>query len=164
MTDLKETFKLLVTLLAISLLVLLCSCGSRKVQKSVLKESLTTEQATTEKKDITIDSQTKTVINEDADEIEVKPIDTSKTITVNGKKYKNAIVTLRKKKVNTVIENKEMVKDNSVKIDKKATVLDFRTVQKDIEKKSTPLLPLLWLLVPIGAVLLYRYQDKFSWL
>jgi len=159
-----DLLRVLITLLAFSLIMLTCSCGTRKVQKSTIKESLQVEQATTEKKDISVDNQTKTVINEDADEIEVKPIDTSKTITVNGKKYKNAIVTLRKKKVNTVIENKEMVKDNSVKIDKKATVLDFRTVQKDIEKKSTPLLPLLWLLVPIGAVLLYRYQDKFSWL
>ena len=109
-----DLFRVLITLLAFSLIMLTCSCGTRKVQKTIIKEETKTEQATTEKKDISIDNQTKTVINEDAEEIEVKPIDTSKTITVNGKTYKNAIVTLRKKKVNTVIENKEIVKDNTV--------------------------------------------------
>ena len=137
------------------------SCGSRKVQKSVVKENTTTEIATTEKKDIVIDNQTKTVINEDADEIEVKPIDTSKAIVVNGKTYKNAIVTIRKKKVNTVIENKEIVKDNSVKIVK--VVTETKKDNKDIavERKSNPFLPLLWLLIPLIGYLVWKYKYKF---
>jgi len=156
-----DLFRVLITLLAFSLIMLTCSCGTRKVQKTIIKEETKTEQATTEKKDITIDNQTKTVINEDADEIEVKPIDTSKTITVNGKKYKNAIVTLRKKKVNTIIENKEIVKDNSVK-----TVKEVTTSKKDnkitaIERKSNPFLPLLWLLIPVAVCyFIWKYKLK----
>lgn len=155
-----DLFRVLITLLAFSLIMLTCSCGTRKVQKSTIKESLQVEQATTEKKDISIDNQTKTVINEDADEIEVKPIDTSKTITVNGKKYKNAIVTLRKKKVNTVIENKEIVKDNTVK-----TVNIVTESKKDnkaiaIERKSNPFLPLLWLLIPVIIYAVWKYKYK----
>ena len=161
MIDLNNVFKLLITLLAVSLIMLLSSCGSRKVQKSVVKENTTTEIATTEKKDLVIDNQTKTVINEDADEIEVKPIDTSKAIIVNGKTYKNAIVTLRKKKVNTVIENKESVKDNSVKIVK--VVTETKKDNKDIavERKSNPFLPLLWLLIPLIGYLVWKYKFKF---
>ena len=147
--NLNGIFKILVTLLLISLIVLLSSCGTRKVQKSVIKEETKTEQSTTEKKDITIDNQTKTVINEDADEIEVKPIDTSKAIVVNGKTYKNATVTLRKKKVNTVIQNKEIVKDLSVKQTKAIITAKKQEVKRDVERKSNPFLLLLWLLIPV---------------
>jgi hypothetical protein len=147
-------------IILLSILVIFASCGSRKVQKSVVKENTTTEKTETEKKDIVIDNQTKTVINEDADEIEVKPIDTAKAIIVNGKEYKNAIVTLRKKKVNTVIENKEIVKDNSVK-----TVKAVATTKKDnkdiaVERKSNPFLPLLWLLIPAIGYLIWKYKYK----
>ena len=161
MIDLNSIKKLLITLLALSLITLLMSCGSRKVQKSVIKENTTTEIATTEKKDIVIDNQTKTVINEDADEIEVKPIDTSKAIIVNGKTYKNAIVTLRKKKVNTVIENKEIVKDNSVKIVKVVTETKKDNKEIAIERKSNPFLQLLWLLIPLIGYLVWKYKYKF---
>jgi len=155
-----DLFRVLITLLAFSLIMLTCSCGARKVQKSIIKEETKTEQATTEKKDITIDNQTKTVINEDADEIEVKPIDTSKAIIVNGKTYKNAIVTLRKKKVNTVIENKEIVKDNSVKTVKEVKESKSQSNTKDVERKSNPFLPLLWLLIPIIGYLVWKYKYK----
>lgn len=155
-----DLFRVLITLLAFSLIMLTCSCGTRKVQKSIIKEEIKTEQATTEKKDITIDNQTKTVINEDADEIEVKPIDASKTITVNGKTYKNAIVTLRKKKVNTVIENKEIVKDNTVKIAKIVTKSKKDNKEIAIERKSNPFLPLLWFLIPTGLYLIWKYKYK----
>lgn len=155
-----DLLRVLITLLAFSLIMLTCSCGTRKVQKTIIKEETKTEQATTEKKDITIDNQTKTVINEDAEEIEVKPIDTSKTITVNGKTYKNAIVTLRKKKVNTVIENKEIVKDNTVKIAKIVTASKKDNKVIVIERKSNPFLPLLWLLIPAIIYAVWKYKYK----
>ena len=153
--------KLLITLLAISLIALCLSCGTRKVQKSSTKEESKTEQATIDKKDITANKETKTVINEDTDEIEVKPIDTSKTITINGKTFKNAIVTIRKKKVNTVIQNKEIVKDNSVKQTRAKVTVKKETKAKKIERKSNPFLPLLWLLIPAGLYLVWKYKYKF---
>ena len=152
--------KLMITLLMLSLIWLLSSCGTRKVQKTIVKEETKTEQSTTDKKDIVIDNQTKTVINEDADEIEVKPIDTSKAIIVNGKTYKNAIVTLRKKKVNTIIENKEIVKDNSVKTAKAITTSKKDNKITAIERKSNPFTFLLWLLIPLGLYLLYKFVLK----
>ena len=155
-----DLLRVLITLLAFSLIMLTCSCGTRKVQKTIIKEETKTEQATTEKKDISIDNQTKTVINEDAEEIEVKPIDTSKTITVNGKTYKNAIVTLRKKKVNTVIENKEIVKDNTVKTVKIVTESKKDNKAIAIKRKSNPLLPLLWLLIPAIIYAVWKYKYK----
>jgi len=158
--DLNDIRKVLITLLALSLIALLLSCGTRKVQKSNVKEEVKTEQATTEKKDIETKTETNTVVNEETDEIEVKPIDTSKTITINGKRYKNAIVTLRKKKVNTTIAEKATVKDNSIKTDKTATVLNKRTDQKQLERKSNPFLPLLWILLAAALCFIWKYKYK----
>ncbi len=159
--NLETIIKTFITLLVATAILMMYSCGPRKVQKSIVKEETKTEQATTEKKDITIDNQTKTVINEDADEIEVKPIDTSKAIIVNGKTYKNSIVTLRKKKVNIVIENKEIVKDLSVKTAKAIITAKKQEVKLDLERKSNPFLPLLWLLIPLGLYLIWKYKYKF---
>jgi len=147
-------------IILLSILVIFASCGSRKVQKSVVKENSTTEKTETEKKDIETKTETNTVINDESNEIEVTPIDTSKAIIVNGKEYKNAIVTLRKKKVNTVIEKKEIVKDNSAKTVK--AVAKTKKDNKDIaiERKSNPFLPLLWLLIPAIGYLIWKYKYK----
>ncbi len=157
--DLKETFKLLVTLLAISLLVLLCSCNStRKVQNSTSKESLQVEQSTTEKKDVTTETETQTVINHESNEMEITPIDTSKVLVINGKTYKNAKVKILHRKSNTTIAEKATVKDKTKSETKQATVRNTRTVEKDTEKKSNPFLPLLWLLIPAAIYLIWKYK------
>lgn len=159
--NLETIIKTFITLLVATAILMVYSCGTRKVQKSGIKEETKTEQSTTEKKDIVIDNQTKTVINEDADEIEVKPIDTSKAIVVNGKTYKNATVTLRKKKVNTVIEKQESVKDLSVKQTKAIITAKKQEVKRNVERKSNPFLPLLWLLIPAAIYLVWKYKYKF---
>ena len=158
--ELNDIRKVLITLLALSLIALLLSCGTRKVQKSNVKEEVKTEQATTEKKDIETKTETNTVVNEETDEIEVKPIDTSKTITINGKKYKNAIVTLRKKKVNTTIAEKATVKDLSKHETKAITTVKKQEVKRNIERKSNPFLPLLWILLPAIVYAVWKYKFK----
>jgi len=158
--DLNDIRKVLITLLALSLIALLLSCGTRKVQKTNVKEEVKTEQATTEKKDIETKTETNTVVNEETDEIEVKPIDTSKTITINGKKYKNAIVTLRKKKVNTTIAEKATVKDLSKHETKAITTVKKQEVKRNIERKSNPFLPLLWILLPAIVYAVWKYKFK----
>lgn len=74
--DLNDIRKLLITLLALSLIALLSSCGTRKVQKSNVKEEVKTEQAVIEKKDIETKTETKTVVNDQSNEMEITPIDT----------------------------------------------------------------------------------------
>ena len=158
--NLNDIRKVLITLLALSLIALLLSCGTRKVQKSNVKEEVKTEQATTEKKDIETKTETNTVVNEETDEIEVKPIDTSKTITINGKKYKNAIVTLRKKKVNTTIAENATVKDLSKHETKAITTVKKQEVKRNTERKSNPFLPLLWILLPAIVYAVWKYKYK----
>lgn len=158
--NLETIIKTFITLLVATAILMMYSCGSRKVQKTIIKEETKTEQTAKVNNDISINNQTKTVINEDADEIEVKPIDTSKAIVVNGKTYKNSIVTLRKKKVNTVIENKEIVKDLSVKHTKAIITAKKQEVKRNVERKSNPFLPLLWLLIPAAIYLVWKYKYK----
>jgi len=153
--------KLMITLLMLSLLWLLCSCsGTRKVQKSVVKESLSTEQSTTEKKDIETKTETQTVINDESNEMEVIPLDITKPFLINGKSYFNAKVKLTHRKNKTEITAKEVVKDLSKHETKAIIAVKKQTRVKDIEKKSNPFLPLLWLLIPCLGYLVWKYKYK----
>jgi hypothetical protein len=160
--SLKNNFleKLIITLVFISIFLMLLGCGSRKVQKSVVKESLLTEKTATEKKDIATNKEVKTVVIEEVEEVEVKPIDNEKEIIVNGKTYKNASVTTRKKKVNTTIAEKATVKDNSVKKADTITTEKAETKTNNTQRKSNPFLPFLWLLIPIAIYFVWKYKAK----
>jgi len=160
MIDLKEVFKILVTFLVISLLVLLCSCGSRKVQKSNVKEETKTEQTAKVNNDVETKTETKTVINDESQELEITPIDTAKVLIINGKTYKNAKVKFTTRKAKTEINAKEVVKDKSKSEIKAVTAVKKQTTTKDIEKKSNPFMPLLWLLIPAVLVLIWKYKYK----
>jgi len=160
MTDLKEVFKILVTFLVISLLVLLCSCGSRKVQKSNVEEETKTEQTAKVNNDVETKTETKTVINDESNEMEITPIDTSKVLIINGKTYKNAKVKFITRKAKTEINAKEVVKDKSKSEIKAVTAVKKQTKVKDMEKENNPFMPLLWLLIPAVLVLIWKYKYK----
>lgn len=147
-----------ITLLLI--LVIFASCGTRKVQKSSIKEDTKTEQATTEKKDITSNKEINTVINDESNEIEVTPIDTSKVLIIGGKTFKNAKIKIIHKKINTTIAKKETVQDLSTKQTKSLNVSKSQSNTKVVERKSNPFLPLLWLLIPASIYLVWKYKFK----
>ena len=152
--------KLLITLLALSLIALLSSCGSRKVQKSNVKEEVKTEQAVIEKKDIETKTETKTVVNDQSNEMEITPIDTSKVLIINGKTYKNAKVKIVNRKVNTTIAEKATVKDNSVIDTRVKNSSKNATKVKNTERKSNPFTSLLWLLIPALIYAAWKYKFK----
>lgn len=152
--------KLMITLLMLSLLWLLMSCGTRKTQKSNVKEETKTEQSTTDKKDIEIKTDTKTVINDESSELEITPIDTSKVLIINGKTYKNAKVKITNRKTETKIDAKETVKDLSKSETKAIIAVKKQTRVKDTERKSNPFLPLLWLLIPATIYAVWKYKYK----
>lgn len=158
--DLNDIRKVMITLLMLSLLWLLMSCGTRKVQKSVIKENTTTEKTTTDKKDIESKTDTKTVINDESSELEITPIDTSKVLVINGKTYKNAKVKIINRKVNTTIAEKATVKDLSKSETKAIIAVKKQTSAKDTERKSNPFLPLLWLLIPASIYAVWKYKYK----
>lgn len=128
----------------ILLLVLGCSCSTRKVETNKTKEETKTEQIYEVKNDI------ETVINDETNEIEVEPIDTSKVLIINGKTYKNAKVKITNRKAKTVIKDKTKIKNKTVALTKK------KSKEKVTERKRISFMWLLLLLIPI----IYLYVKK----
>ena len=133
-------------LVVIIISAILSSCSTRKViVDNVKKDSLSQIYAkSATKEDIKIENNITT------DEFTITPLDTCKDVVVNGVKYKNAILSYKKTKDNTiksikVSEERLKVQDTKVTQSKKV---------KDIEKTSPSLLWLL--LIPIVAYIIYK--------
>jgi hypothetical protein len=147
------TFWLSVTL-AVIVVTLLSSCGTRKVIiDEVKKDSLShisTKIATVE--DIKIETKNDIVI----DEFIITPLDTCKDIIIDGKTYRNVTINYKKTKDNTIQVQDIKVAKNEL------TVQDTKVTQnrkvKDITKTSNPFLILLWLLIPLIAYIIYRFK------
>jgi hypothetical protein len=134
--------------------ILLISCGTRKVViQEVKKDSLS--QIVTKivtKEDIKIETKNDVVI----DEFIITPLDTCKDIVVNGITYKNAVLSYKKTKDNTI-----QVQDIKVfKIEDKEQIVKSTIIEKkkEIERKSNPMLNLLWLLIPLFAYAIYKFK------
>ena len=148
-------------ILLLLLIIILSSCGVRKVQKSDVKEETKTEQSTTKANDIESKTETNTVINDESNDVEITPIDTSKAIIINGKSFKNAKIKIINRKIKTKIDAKETVRDLSKQETKAIIAVKKQEVKRDIERKSNPFLPLLWLLIPAIGYLIWKYKYKF---
>jgi hypothetical protein len=133
----------------ILLLVFGCSCGARKVEKSTIKEEIKTEK----KIDSTAQKETKTVINDETNEIEITPIDTSKVLIINGKTYKNAKFKISNRKTKTDISAKEKIQlTKNVK---------SNIVKSNIVKKTEKQYNVFWLfLIPVIAYFYLFYFKK----
>ena len=141
-------------LVASIVITMLSSCGTRKVIiDEVKKDSLSqiyTKIVT--KEDVKIETKNDIVI----DEFTITPIDTCKDIVVNGITYKNAILSYKKTKDNTIqVQDKKMSEEKLETQDIKVT--QNRKV-KDIERKLNPMLNLLWLLIPLSAYVIYKFK------
>lgn len=139
---------------------LLLSCGARKVNKSEVTEN------TTQKEVIDSTSKVNTITHIDTvtDDLIIEPIDTIKPIEITnseGKvtKYKNAKISHRKVKDNTVIEKKEETSKKAVKSIVVAKKSSVKVVDKKQFSISSMLLQLwwLWLLVIIAIYLIKKY-------
>jgi len=138
--------------------LLLFSCGSRKVQKSKTEDKTQISIHDTSKT-ITTDNTIINVVEIDStSELIIEPIDTTKEMVVNGKKYTNSRIKWKKTaKVKKLVENK-----NVVKTERKAVKIDIKQEKKaeiKIIDKQASYYWLLWflLLIPIWYFL-RRYR------
>jgi len=138
--------------------LLLFSCGSRKVQKSKTEDKTQISIVDTSKT-ITTDNTIINVVEIDStSEMIIEPIDTTKEMVVNGKKYTNSRIKWKKtNKVKKLVENK-----NVVKTERKAVKIDVKREKKaeiKIIDKQASYYWLLWflLLIPIWYFL-RRYR------
>jgi hypothetical protein len=149
-------------------LIVLTSCGSRKVQVDKLdikKDSVVeTKIAVT-----TIETKQKTdstniVTTIDNSEITITPIDTCKEIVVEGKVYKNVVLKIKKNKANTLYTNNK-TESNNKRMDSVATIKVNKTEKvsgknKTIDKKADYSW-ILWLLLLI-LILYQLWRNRLS--
>ena len=147
----------------------LFSCASRKVDvkiQEVKKDSLVeTKIDLTENK--VKDSIVETNINKIVyfDEIIIKPIDSLKEFIVEGKTYKNAVLSYKKTKTNTLYNNKLKVSENTlkhVKTDIKVKTSSKENIkEKQIDKKANYFIYLWFILGIIIIYLIWRSKRLF---
>ena len=154
--------KMLILMLRYSVLflfILLSSCGARKVAVNKTDTVIKLDSTSTINKETISTQDNRINIVTDIDELEIIPIDTTKHIEIDGKKYKN--VKLRYKKIKKVLSD-----TTKIKVSEKASVevklkkdTNSKTFKKDIDKKESFTVFWWWLLI-ILLVILFFYTYK----
>ena len=144
----------------------LIGCASRKVDVKkieIKKDSLVeTKIDLTENKvkDSTAETNTKTIIN--IDEIIIKPLDSLKEFIVEGKTYKNVVLSYKKTKTNSLYNNKIKVFQNASKHVKTTNKVQTSTKenikQKEIDKKANYFIYIYFIIGIIILYIIYKYK------
>ena len=137
-------------ILAVIVVTLLSSCGTRKVIIDEVKKDSLSQISTKIVTEELIKIENDIVI----DEITITPLDTCKDIVVNGITYRNAILNYKKTKDKTI----QNIKVSEEKLETQDTKVTQNRKVKDIEKTSNPFLVLLWLLIPLFAYIIYKFK------
>lgn len=152
----------------ILLLMIIVSCGSRKVNKSNttedIKHVIETKTLDTSSVVINSDINVKVIDTSTTSEIEIVPIDTSKSFTYNNKVFKNVILRIKKHRNNISTQTTEKVSENR----RNAVITDTKdkvktrteVIKKDTDKKES-LLSYWWvLLLIVMGYISYKVYDK----
>lgn len=158
-----EKFTLMLRYSFLVILIVFFSCGSRKV--SIEKENITSKKDSSfaSKIEIKTIKENNISIVEVFDDIEIIPIDTTKSILVDGKEYRN--VKIKKKRKTT--KAKDTTKTSSVKKEEsKGNVKSNEekvVKRKEVDKKealSFIIYSLLAIFIFLFLILTYRRVNK----
>ena len=147
----------------------LFSCASRKVDVKTIevkKDSLVETKINLIETKVK-DSASETNINKTVyfDEIIIKPLDSCKEFIVEGKTYKNVVLSYKKTKTNTLYNNKVKVSENTLKdlkIDNKVKTSSKENIkEKKIDKKANYFIYLWFILGIIILYLIWRSKRLF---
>ena len=131
--------------------ILLASCSTRKVVIDEVKKDSVSQISTKIATDIVSNVETKNDII--TDEFTITPIDTCKDIVIDGKVYKNVVLTYKKTKDRSIYTEKKIVS----KIEDKQQ--STKTVEK-LKKKEVKRDSLNWLLVIIISLIIVVWLNK----
>lgn len=136
------------------LLLLLTSCGTRKVNKST--EETKQDKVETVQNNIQVKENVAVKVIDSTDEISIEPIDSIKPMVIDGKSYLNVKIKHKKRKVNTSIVLDKTTSDTS----KKKTVEKTEVVKDDkvVERKTSLVTQLWWLWLLILLFILYKLK------
>lgn len=154
--------------LILLILLVLTSCGARKVSKVEIK---TTKDSTFTKVSVDTSARKTNVIDTSyvikdvtIDEIEVCPISDTIPIIVNGVVYKNARLRIKKTKDNTLYSNKKIVSETEdksfreeVSVTKSEKTNEFI---KDVDRDNTKGFFIMIIFVVIIIYLIDRYGKN----
>jgi len=139
---------------------LLFSCASRKV--AIAKEETKTKIDSTSV--VRIDS-TSTINNnikifENISELEIKPLNDSLPIVIDGTSYFNAVLKYKKQNKVLVDTSKKIVSKNALKQVSKSKQETKNIKEKTVDKKVNNFVYLWLLLIPIGMYLYRQLKNK----
>ena len=120
----------------ILLSTLFFACGARKVNKEDKIEEKATVEVVTQKDSVNEVVKTEIKFDIGTQEIEIVPIDSTKEFVVEGKKYFNARIKIKKKKDNTIYSKDNKVSKTSLKQAKTVTKETKKDKVKTVEKKE----------------------------
>ena len=120
----------------ILLSTLFFACGARKVNKEDKIEEKATVEVVTQKDSVNEVAKTEIKFDIDTHEIEIIPIDSTKEFVVEGKKYFNARIKIKKKKDNTIYSKDSIVSKTSQKQSKTVTKETKKEKVKTVDKKE----------------------------
>lgn len=152
--------------------LLLIGCGAKTLNKEQTKTDSTAVATQIIKTDSTSTDSTSIKFNVATEEIIIEPVDTTKPIEITnneGKvtRYKNARLSKKKRKDNTIVVNEKSVSKivvdsltNEIEVNK---VESSKIVYKEQFNWGTFILQLwwLWLLIIIACYLAYRYYKGY---
>ena len=143
--------------------IILMSCASRKVQ--VNNTEIKTDSIVERKDTIAIKTVDSIYIkkNISTDEITITPLDTCKPLVINGTSYKNAIITIKKVKDNSLYSKKKTETLNTSKTQTNRVIKASVIKTKQVEKKDN--LSLYFVLYIVFAIILflaYRYLNRIN--
>ena len=153
------------------LALLLVSCGAKTINKDDKKTDSIAKTIAVVKTDSTSTDSTSIKFDVVSEEIIIEAVDSTKPIEIinnDGKvtKYKNARISKKKRKDNTIVVNEKTVAKivvdsltNEIEVNK---VESTKIVYKEQFNWSTFILHLwwLWLLILLAIYLAYRYYKK----
>jgi hypothetical protein len=129
-----------ICILISTLAVLLASCSTRKVViDEVKKDSVSQISVKIATKEV-VDVKNETDIL--IDELVITPLDTCKDIVIDGKVYKNVVLTYKKTKDRSIYTEKMIV--SKIEEKQQSTKVVEKTKKKEIERKS---FNILWIII-----------------
>ena len=146
---------ILTIVLGFIVLLVMTSCGSRKVNKSKTQEQEQKTEKSTLEIETRVTDNTKIVDTSTSDDIEICLVSDTIPMVVNGITYINAKIKRSKKKNNISIVKDVKVQQNVQKSDLKAVKTNKVVETKQIERKQSYWW-MLWFLLLIPIYILWR--------
>jgi ATP-dependent Zn protease len=142
--------------------IFIASCASRKVNIDKADTVVKTDSTSVTKQEVVTTQNNHVSIVTDTDEVEIVPIDTTKHIEVNGKKYHNVKIRYKKTKKVLVDTTKIKVSKNDSQVVKTIKNKKENTFKKNIDKKESYTIYLWWLLILLLILLGYYTYRRIN--